>query len=494
VKNKTIIFGAPGCGKTHYLLNLLEELLTKYKPHEIAFVSFTRRGAYEGKVRARERFGYSLSELPYFRTLHSLAFADAELSKGDVLQRHHYREFSEAMGMSFTGYYTEDFNGNDDRYLFYYFLKKNNINASEAIVDDLDMLVYERVARGYDKFKKQRGLIDYTDMLTFFVDRNQSIPVKVAIIDEAQDLTSLQWKMCDIAFKDCDHVYIAGDDDQAIYEWNGADVEHFLSLDGERVILDKSYRVPSRILDFSKNFTRQIRHRVDKVFAPRELGGEVWTYNNITEVPFRTDENYYVLARNNYHLSKVRSILRRNSLVFMDKTKSSVDTRVIRGIIAYEHRRRTGKFANEVDELIVSQLMTEKDNFDKPWYSSLDIEEEDSLYYRDLIANKTNLQDSNITVNTIHGVKGGEADNVVLLMDFTARVDKNFMCNTDSELRCLYVGATRAKKKLHVVFSESNYGYDNHMDMNQYVLNAYKEIGSEQRKQGNVNSTLKEVV
>ena len=57
MQERTIIFGAPGCGKTYYLLNLLEDLLKTYKPHEIAFVSFTRKGAYEGRNKAMERFG-----------------------------------------------------------------------------------------------------------------------------------------------------------------------------------------------------------------------------------------------------------------------------------------------------------------------------------------------------------------------------------------------------------------------------------------------------
>ena len=64
MENQTLIFGAPGCGKTHHLLQLLEELLVAYKPHEIAFVSFTRAGAYEGRNRAMEKFGYSREAFP----------------------------------------------------------------------------------------------------------------------------------------------------------------------------------------------------------------------------------------------------------------------------------------------------------------------------------------------------------------------------------------------------------------------------------------------
>jgi superfamily I DNA/RNA helicase len=66
-------------------------------------------------------------------------------------------------------------------------------------------------------------------------------------------------------------------------------------------------------------------------------------------------------------------------------------------------------------------------------------------------------------INTIHGVKGGEADNVVIKLDFTKSVRENFENNPDSELRCLYVACTRAKKNLHIVFSNSKNGYDSYI-------------------------------
>ena len=90
-------------------------------------------------------------------------------------------------------------------------------------------------------------------------------------------------------------------------------------------------------------------------------------------------------------------------------------------------------------------------------------------YYRALIANGIPKNFDDITVSTIHGVKGGEADNVIVLLDMTRRVDDNYDTNPDSELRCLYVACTRAKKKLHIVYSNGSNGYDNHMNINMMI-------------------------
>ncbi len=104
-----VVFGAPGCGKTTYLLDILERELKLVNPDEIAFVSFTRKGSYEGKRRALDKFGFSDGDLPYFRTLHSIAFRANGCSKYDMISKADYKEFSVACDMKFTGYYTEEF-------------------------------------------------------------------------------------------------------------------------------------------------------------------------------------------------------------------------------------------------------------------------------------------------------------------------------------------------------------------------------------------------
>lgn len=475
MKNITTIFGAPGCGKTHYLMELMTDLLKTYKPDEIAFVSFTRTGAYDGRRRAIEKFGYDVEDFPYFRTLHSIAFASAGLRKSDVVTEQRYKEFSDSVGMSFTGYYTSDMTNTDDKYLFYYFLLKNNPVMADKTGFEGNMNVFDYVKSSYDCYKSARGYVDYTDMLEFFVEAKQPLPVKVAIIDEAQDLTTLQWRMCEVAFAECEHVYIAGDDDQAIYEWNGADVKYFLALNGERVILDRSYRMPSNVYKFATAISKRIRHRVDKVFLPRAEGGIVEIVNSLENFPFNNKETYYLLSRNNYYLKDYEATLRKKGLVYLDKNGKSVNDKLVQAIKAHEYRRREGKYKDDIDSIRASQYLLGKDVIEAPWYDALDMEESDKEYYRDLIANKTDLSKINFRVSTIHGVKGGEADNVILMMDMTRRTHKTFEENLDSELRCLYVGCTRAKKNLYIIPTSTRYGYDEEIPIAKII----KSIGEQ---------------
>jgi len=81
-----IILGPPGTGKTTTLLGLMEkELEQGTEPDRIGFFTFTRRAAQEGKDRAMARFTITNRDLPYFRTLHSLAFQQLGLSRSSVL-------------------------------------------------------------------------------------------------------------------------------------------------------------------------------------------------------------------------------------------------------------------------------------------------------------------------------------------------------------------------------------------------------------------------
>lgn len=460
------IFGAPGCGKTTKLMQILEEELQRVKPHEIAFVSFTRKGTYEGAERAAKMFKLDPDALPYFRTLHSIAFRHGEYSKHDMLDRHDYRAFSEAMGMRFSGYYTEDFFGTeDDKYLFMHFLKRNNPMAAELVLDDIDASTLADVEHNFKRYKDFAHVHDFTDIIERFIVAGEPLPVKVALIDEAQDLTTLQWKMCEVAFAGCDRVYIAGDDDQAIYEWSGADVDYFLNIrPRERIILDRSFRLRKDILSFASSISHLIKKRVDKQFDPIDDGGEVLHHNSLDDVHIVPGESYYFLSRNNCFLPQHREHLMRTARVFFDKETPSVNPKHIEAINAFERAKKRGKLT-DIEEMKLKLLSKNGLDLSKPWYEVLDITNDLMAYYKDLIKYKVNTAVSCGIVNTIHGVKGGEADNVVLMLDFTRSVRKNMERNPDSELRCLYVACTRAKKRLHVVHSSSKNGYDDFVRM-----------------------------
>ena len=73
-----------------------------------------------------------------------------------------------------------------------------------------------------------------------------------------------------------------------------------------------------------------------------------------------------------------------------------------------------------------------------------------------------------ILVSTIHHVKGGEAQNVAVMLDTTRKTKNNVFNDIDEELRILYVAVTRAKENLFLIDSQNGEGYDE-------ILNVIKE-------------------
>jgi len=95
------------------------------------------------------------------------------------------------------------------------------------------------------------------------------------------------------------------------------------------------------------------------------------------------------------------------------------------------------------------------------WFQALDkIPYGKVMYIRQLMKRGINIwQKPQIEISTIHGAKGGEADNVVLLLDLSRKSEEALINNPDDEHRVFYVGATRAKKELWLVRSETDREY-----------------------------------
>lgn len=452
------IYGPPGTGKTTELLRLLEKELKEYAPEEIAYVSFTKEGTEQGKNRAIEAFNYHKERFVYFRTLHSMAFNALALKREHVIDKKDYRQFSNLIGMKFTGYYTEELKHDDDLYLFVEELYRNNPSTAKLYLNNMDIQKWNYVRKNYVLFKKKYYLYDYTDMIEKFIENNKTIPVKVAFIDEAQDLTSLQWKMVWTAFKHCERIYIAGDDDQAIYQWSGADVNYFLSIEGKATILRHSYRLPDSILRFAKRISAQISNRIDKHYEGRGMEGTVEAHNSLDTVSINSKENWLVLTRNHAFIPKIEKALQERILVYTVNGEPSVKKEELELIKLYEKLRAT-RIMTLQEEIKLKKSLVSNYDLNNEWYVSFNWSEEKKTYLRDIIRKKINIANCNIRVSTIHSSKGAEADNVVVLLDITRNVAENLRNNPDSEHRAFYVGVTRAKNALHIIYGEGRNSY-----------------------------------
>ena len=97
------------------------------------------------------------------------------------------------------------------------------------------------------------------------------------------------------------------------------------------------------------------------------------------------------------------------------------------------------------------------------WHIALDrISDEEKEYFLAALRQGESLSsgDARITISTIHGSKGGEADNVLLITDISPKTYDGYQENQDDELRVFYVAATRTKKHLHIITPRTQRYFD----------------------------------
>lgn len=442
---KLTIYGPPGTGKTTYLLNLVEEELRNVKPSELAFVSFTKAGTYEGLERARIRFKLGKDELPYFRTIHSLCFAALGLRREDVVGEEHYRRFSERTGISFTGHYTQDFTSVNDLYLHAIAMELHNPELAFKMAEPLNRAKYRYIKANYAAMKKQLCVLDYDDMLIRYMERGEPLKVKVAIIDEAQDLTPLQWRVAEKMFCNCERIYVAGDDDQTVYEWAGADVRCFLHFSSNYKVLDKSYRLPKAVLSRASRISRDIVVRQEKKFKSNGTEGVVDTSADLHSMQLHGGE--LILARTNSLLRRLAEQLEARGIYYTVKGKPSI-TKTIRSAIATYQKFSAGELSGDALKKFGAYFVDV--NKEKPWWSVLNAPQNRVSYWERLYATEA-FKNTPVDLQTFHSSKGSEGDHVILTPALSDTVYSNLEVNRDAELRCLYVGVTRAKKRLTIL-------------------------------------------
>ncbi len=483
---KHLVLGGPGAGKTTRLLQIMEkEIDDGIKPEEIAYVSFTRKAAQEAQERVKEKFG--LSDLPYFRTLHSLASRELHLRSSMLMSSEHYREVSSLLGINISGKQIDetDLELSDeegDRMLFLYGYSKVKKQGIEDAYHErgfgINWFKLKLVCDTLDKYKEDLGIMDFNDVLSAYATNCKPLPIKVAIIDEAQDLSPLQWDMVERMASLCDRIYYAGDDDQAIYSWAGADVRRFLRLDVDHTeVLPISYRLPRSIFKLANSISKRISDRYGKKWTPRDDEGTVdWA---VRPDSIHYKGNWLILARNLRHLKSIENIVKLQGVPYKSRWGNSVKADHLKLILLWQDALGGCKMANK--DLSRLQRATpyplqsepwkgEARKFSKVkapdaiWFNALEgIPPRDRQYYQNLLRQGYKLTDEpQVTLDTIHASKGGEADNVLLIRDMSRKPHEAMLQGgiyADDEHRVFYVGATRARHRLVLLQPQTTRSY-----------------------------------
>jgi superfamily I DNA/RNA helicase len=501
---ETTIFGPPGTGKTTRLIEIVkQELENGTLPERIAFVSFSRKAAEEARDRAANKLGMDANQMVWFRTLHSMAFQTLGLTTKRVLRGRDFFEIGKLLGLTFSSNASLDIadgalftpgNGGDAYLSMLQMARVTGRTLEEQFQKSADRQLHFQQLKLVDQvirdYKREMHKVDFVDMIENFIDEGNCPQLDVLIVDEAQDLVPMQWRMVHQVLKPrAKRVYFAGDDDQCIYSWMGVNVSDFLAASDNKIILDKSYRLPISVHSMADSLVKQLHTRQQKVWRPTEETGTVVWHRDILDVDLTTGE-WLILARTNFIANKIATTLKEQGFLYWREGSGwSISPNVLTGIEVWLKLCKglllSAPELKKISTLLTSSVITKagrkklayldpeveytfKDireqcelsaTPDMPWHQVLKVSENERIY----IASVRRMGESILTgkprikISTIHKAKGGEADNVALLLDSSRACAENE--DQDSEIRTFYVGLTRAKKSLHLIEPQTQYGF-----------------------------------
>ena len=520
------IYGPPGCGKTTYLEGQARKAIEARGTGKIVIGSLTKAAAVEMKSRGLDIPDNQIG------TLHSLCYkalgikeiADTPKGIKKWNEDNSDLQLSIERGKSLDDLGGVEYavSGTSDRE----FTMMNMFRAQ--MTDERvwpDSVVY--FSKRWKDWVEQCGMIDFSGMIERCIEETYQAPgfPEILIGDECQDWSALEMKL----FRDhwgqqAEMVILAGDPDQSIFEWRGADPGVFMNHpvpEKNKRVLDQSYRLPKQAHAKAQAWIRQVINREDVEFKPKDVEGEVVYSSASFDEPeeliplirseIEQEKTVMVLGSCRYMLNGIISLLKAEAIPFhnpyrpqqndwnpLKRVKDEVwpvdrilsflrpdegtwgeqaqewlskdmriwlDTLKAKDLLTHGVKTfiKGRHFSTPPTDDEFQKLFLKEDDADKAimldlnWYRSNAL----SKYQRklDYLVSITKKYGGallrgtpKVCVGTIHSVKGGEADTVIIFPDISARaldsMENDLNCGFDSVVRTFYVGLTRTKNKL----------------------------------------------
>jgi DNA helicase-2/ATP-dependent DNA helicase PcrA len=303
-KGPLLVLAGAGSGKTRVITHRLARLIeTGADPRTLVAVTFTNKAAGEMRERAGKLVG-GAARLAFVGTFHSFAlrllrrhyaaanlpprFAIADSADQLALVKEAMAELQISDEVLPPGAVRARISS-----------AKNALVSAQRFEATQTDFAGERIAKVYVLYEKKlaaAGALDFDDLIVRAVRLLEARPEVLAaerararhmLIDEYQDTNTSQDALVKLLGAGSDSLCAVGDEDQSIYRWRGAEIEHILHFDedfpGARIVaLERNYRSTAGILSAAAALVANNRRRRVKTLRADRGGGarvRVWRFD-----------------------------------------------------------------------------------------------------------------------------------------------------------------------------------------------------------------------
>lgn len=371
-----LVLAGAGTGKTRVVTYRIANLIRRgIRPSRILAVTFTNKAAAEMQERVGGLLGKRLKERPVVSTFHSHCvrvlrrhirllgyperFAIYDRGDQESLARGVLREIRVPGESLRPGDMINLISGWKSRSI-------TPAEASRVAQNDKEHLA-SMAYRRYQQALRNAGAVDFDDLLLcteeLFREHTDVLREEAGLfdhllIDEYQDTNGSQYRIVKALAMGHRNLCVVGDDDQSIYGWRGAEVEHILRFardwpDTKVVRLEDNYRSTAEILAYANRLIRFNTQRHDKALRAARCGGEGPRVQQYTDETVEAKEvvaeirrlvqrdeleprDFAILFRTNEQTRAFETELRRVKLPYvLVGGMSFFDRKEVRDILAY---------------------------------------------------------------------------------------------------------------------------------------------------------------
>jgi DNA helicase-2/ATP-dependent DNA helicase PcrA len=303
-----LVLAGAGSGKTRVVTFRIANLIKhRTRPERILAVTFTNKAATEMQERISSLMG-KLKERPQISTFHAHCvrvlrrharklgyperFAIYDRGDQESLARGVLREVRVPSELMRPG----DLLYQISRWKTATIRPPEAAKVANSDKEHLAAMAYRR----YQKTLQTSGAVDFDDLLLLteelFETHADARHAEAALfdhllVDEYQDTNGSQYRIIKGLAAAHRNLCVVGDDDQSIYGWRGAEVQHILRFnrdwpDAKVIRLEFNYRSTAAILEIANRLIAFNKVRHDKVLRAARMGGEpprILQYNSETD-------------------------------------------------------------------------------------------------------------------------------------------------------------------------------------------------------------------